>query len=154
MLTSCARRCVLLVLPLLWACGSCGKSNERPAGTGRIELTLTGFANDDGQALISLFLTPDGFPSDADKAHDTAAVAIEGGRARHVFANVPAGPFAISAFHDLDSNFELATGTLGIPTEPWGVTRAASGFMGPPSFESARLELAADATLQVQIDLE
>ena len=114
---------------------------------------VSGFEDDEGQALIALFLTENGFPGDIELAHSAQERPIEGGRAAVVFEDVPAGPYAVSVFHDEDLDFELDTGFMGIPSEKWGVSRDAGGFFGPPTFNQARLELAdgEDQVIEVPI---
>ena len=120
---------------------------------GVIEVRVEGFRSAKGQALISLFLGEDGFPDEPKKAHAAVKRPIDGAQVVVVFENVPAGEFAVSAFHDEDSDFELDTGLFGIPKEDWGVSRDAGGFMGPPSYKSARLELRAGERLVVPVPL-
>ena len=66
---------------------------------------------------------------------------IEGGRARVVFEGIPPGGYAVAAYHDENGNGKLDTGFLGIPTEGLASSNDAKGFMGPPSFEKARVEV-------------
>lgn len=51
------------------------------------------------------------------------------------FNSLKAGTYAIRYFHDENENGELDTGTFGIPTEGYGFSNDARGFMGPPSFD-------------------
>ena len=51
---------------------------------------------------------------------------------------------AVAAFHDADGNGELGTNILGIPTEGYGFSNGARGFMGPPSFEDAAVTIGSD----------
>ena len=64
---------------------------------------------------------------------------------------VPAGPFAVSVFHDKDGDRELDSGVLGIPSEAYGFSADARSTFGPPKFDEARLELAAGETKQITI---
>lgn len=122
-------------------------------GVGTLVVEVQGFESDQGQALIALFLTEDGFPDDPDRAFRALDRPIEDGRVALSFEAVPAGPFALAVFHDENSNFELDKNLLGIPKEPWGVSRDASGWLGPPSFDDARLQLEPQQTLHLRIPL-
>jgi uncharacterized protein (DUF2141 family) len=147
---------IALALASLAACGGNGESvSRRPenAGTGTIVVTVTGFEDDRGQALVNLFLEPEGFPGDPKKAARAVERPIVGRRVEIVFEGVPAGPFALSAFHDANSNFELDTNFVGIPSERWGVSHDAEGFLGPPSYSAAALELKAGERLEVTLPL-
>lgn len=56
--------------------------------------------------------------------------------------DLPAGTYAIRAFHDVDGDGRLGTNGFGIPVEPYGFSNDAKGMMGPPSFEAAAFTLA------------
>lgn len=140
----------------LVACGGNGESAPRrpeSAGSGTIVVTVTGFESDEGQALVNLFLEPQGFPDDPELAYRAIERPIVDRRVEIVIDEVPAGRFALSAFHDVNKNFELDTNMLGIPSERWGVSREAEGFLGPPSYEAAALDLKADERLEVALPL-
>ena len=57
------------------------------------------------------------------------------------FKNLPSGQYAISAFHDVNSNEKLDTNFVGKPVEPYGFSRDARGTFGPPSFEDATVQI-------------
>lgn len=54
------------------------------------------------------------------------------------------GKYAISIFHDVNSDGELNTNIFGIPKEPFGFSNDAKGKFGPPSFEKAAFEVKED----------
>ncbi|MFV3128824.1 DUF2141 domain-containing protein [Niveispirillum sp. KHB5.9] len=69
------------------------------------------------------------------------------------FKDVPPGAYAATAFQDLNDNTKLDRGTFGAPSEPWAVSRGAKGFMGPPVFIDARVEVA-DKPLTLELELD
>ena len=150
LLSACA--CALA----LSACASAPPRAEepRPPGTGRVRVTVTGFPNERGQALVALFLSEKGWPHDEALAFGRAVLPIREGQVVADFEDVPSGPFAVSAFHDEDVDRALDTGLFGIPSEGYGFSRDARDTFGHPSFEAARLELAAGETKQVTIRVE
>jgi uncharacterized protein (DUF2141 family) len=117
-------------------------------------VTVTGFPNENGQALVALFLSARGWPSDQTLAFGRAVLPIRQGQAVATFEDVPAGPFAVSAFHDEDVDRVLDTGLFGIPSEDYGFSRDARDTFGPPGFEAARLDLVPGETKQVTIRVE
>jgi len=147
------RAALVLLTATFAACASAPPppAEPRPDGQGRVEITLTGFPSAEGQALVALFLSADGWPDSEGSVFATAVTAISDGRAAAVFDNVPAGPFAISAYHDTDGDRELDTGALGIPSEAYGFSADARSTFGPPKFDEARLELAAGETKHISI---
>lgn len=137
----------------LSACASAPPKAEPPPrpGKGRVRVTATGFRSERGQALIALFLSAKGWPDDEALAFGRAVLPIREGQAVAEFEDVPSGPFAVSAFHDLDLDRHLDTGLFGIPSEDYGFSRDARDTFGPPDFDAARLDLVAGETKQVTI---
>ncbi len=117
----------------------------------RLELAITGFRNDRGQALVALFRGARGFPDDSRHAFRKQAFAIRARQVTAVFDRLPAGPIAVAVLHDENMDFEMNTGFLGIPTEGYGASRDAKGTFGPPSFEDARLTLRPGQRLKIRI---
>lgn len=97
-----------------------------------------------GQVVVSLF--------DSEKSYMKAPVAEDrqplgaDGRATVTFGGLQPGDYAVSIFHDEDSDGELDTNFLGIPTEKVGFSNDAKPRMGPAPYEKARLDLAPGAT--------
>ncbi|PVM89779.1 DUF2141 domain-containing protein [Caulobacter radicis] len=56
--------------------------------------------------------------------------------------DLPAGTYAIRAFHDVDGDGRLGTNPFGLPVEPYGFSNDAKVNMGPPSFEAAAFAVA------------
>jgi uncharacterized protein (DUF2141 family) len=153
-MTQHIQRIVLTFLTImLAACASVPPepTGPRPTGSGSVEISMVGFKSDDGQALVALFLDPRGWPDEIGPAFAAEVVPIMGGEAAALVEVVPAGPFAVSVFHDLNGDRELDADVLGIPSEAYGFSADARNTFGPPSFEEARLDLAADETKQITI---
>ncbi len=115
---------------------------------------MTGFKNDEGEVRVAFFLDTGGWPDGDSTVFATAVAPISDGQAFAVFEKVPAGPFAVSVFHDEDRDGELDSGALGIPSEAYGFSADARNMFGSPSFEEARIELAAGETKQITIQVK
>jgi uncharacterized protein (DUF2141 family) len=69
------------------------------------------------------------------------------------FVDLPPGTYALSVFHDRNSNGKLDTNMLGMPSEPFGFSNAAKASFGPPKFGDAAITLGTDnstAAIQLQ----
>jgi len=143
----------LLLAVTVFACASAPPQapEPRPEGQGRVEITMTGFESAEGQALVAFFLDAEGWPDGDDSVFATMVTPISNGQAFVVVEDVPAGPFAVSVFHDTDDDRELDSGVFGIPSEAYGFSADARSSFGPPKFEEARLELAVGETKQITI---
>ena len=63
------------------------------------------------------------------------------------FTGLPAGRYAVAAFHDTDGNGDLTLWPIGLPREAYGFSNDARSRFGPPSFARAAFDLpAAGAT--------
>ena len=102
--------------------------------------------SDDGVVFCAIWREPRGFPVErARAAYEAVARSIEGGRTRLRFGSVEPGVAALACFHDENANDTLDTSWVGIPIEGTAASNDARGFMGPPRFEDARFEIAAES---------
>lgn len=106
-----------------------------------IVIEVEGFETDEGRLRCGLFLRK-GWPEEEGRIAGTEAV-IEDRRSRCVFTMVTPGRYGVAVFHDENGNGKLDKNLFGIPTEDYCFSRGASGTMGPPSFASAALDVAA-----------
>lgn len=104
-----------------------------------LALTIDGFQNDRGSALIALVNSRKTFEDRNDElpSYKSARVNIVNGKAQYLFRSVPQGEYAIKIFHDQNDNQHLDKGFLGIPTEDYGFSNNVSGTFGPPDYDEA-----------------
>ena len=116
-------------------------SAHSQANTARVVVKISGIRNATGKVQVRLWRGKDGFPKDDSKAYRRAVVEITSGAAVATFADVPYGEYAISAFHDENSNGKLDTHFPGIPTEGVGVSNDPHKKFGPPPYDGCRFQL-------------
>ena len=61
------------------------------------------------------------------------------------------GVYAISLFVDSNDNKVIDKNFLGIPTEQYGFSNDAIGFLGSPSFEDASFNLLSDSKIKISL---
>lgn len=105
-----------------------------------IHVDIAGMHNDKGRVVCSLFSTAAEFPKRTDKAVAHTASDISQGQASCDFAGVAPGTYAVSVFHDENSNGKLDTNFMGIPREGVGASNNARGHFGPPKFDAAAFQ--------------
>lgn len=66
-----------------------------------------------------------------------AIVDVATGQRVAAFADLPAGDYAVKAFHDVDGDGEMDTNPFGMPTEPYAFSNNARGNMGPAGWDRA-----------------
>lgn len=109
----------------------------QPPKENLIHVEISELRNDKGQVLCALFPSAEGFPKKPDKAIARTKSDISKGHAICEFADIAPGTYAVSVFHDENSNGKLDTNFIGIPREGVGASNNAKGHFGPPKFADA-----------------
>jgi uncharacterized protein (DUF2141 family) len=121
--------------------------------TGSLSITIEGLRQSRGTVLVGLYdsrasfdraieLASDvGFLNDPNRVAGAALRANDMLRGGVTFRNLPPGRYAVILFHDENGNGRLDKNFWGVPTEPYGFSNDAQGFLGAPSFEEAALSL-------------
>jgi uncharacterized protein (DUF2141 family) len=133
-------------------------------GTAELRVNVEGFRSSHGVVLIGLYDSAksfdraielagaDGFLNDPDRVAGAALrmnPALTGGV---IFSNLKPGRYALIVFHDENANGRLDKNFFGVPTEPYGFSNDAQGFLGAPSFDDAAILLGAHDEVAI-IDL-
>ena len=106
---------------------------------GNITVIITNIRNTNGQIGFCLYKTSVGFPH-PEKASLVSFTKISSTACTYTFASVDTGTYAISIFHDENSDKTLNTNLLGIPKEGVGVSNNAKGHFGPPKYDAAKFD--------------
>ncbi|MEI6847159.1 MAG: DUF2141 domain-containing protein [Chlorobiaceae bacterium] len=110
--------------------------------TGSIKAIFTEFRNNNGKLAVFLFNSKAGFPVKSDRAFAKKIVQVSVPQCEVVFEGIPYGTYAISAYHDENTNGKLdTTFLLGIPKEGVGCSNNPKSRFGPPSFADAKFNL-------------
>ncbi|MDA0338748.1 MAG: DUF2141 domain-containing protein [Proteobacteria bacterium] len=140
----------------LWALtfllGAIGPTSaEEIPSSATISISLASEGKPKGTFVAALFTTKESFLKDAVMSV-SGPVQLDGTGAL-VFGGVTPGLYAISVFHDKDSDGKLDTNFIGIPSEPVGVSNNPKARMGSPRFEDAKFVLE-PGVMHLQIKLE
>ena len=133
----------ILLVALLPSAGSAQESKQ-------IVVNLTGIeVQQKGRIVFLLFNQAEGFPSAPERAYRKGIVNDFSTSATYIFSNIPAGNYAVTVFHDENSNGEIDRNFVGIPKESVGASNM-TGF-GKPSFTKCMFT---KGTTQKVIDLQ
>lgn len=94
---------------------------------GKLTVNVSGLKNAKGLCQVRLFNSADGFPIDNRKAVKCVDVPITGTTSHYVFEQVPAGTYAVVAYHDENGNHTFDRNFMGIPKEAVGTTNGIKG---------------------------
>ena len=114
------------------------------ASAGDVVVEVSGLEHSSGELRVALF--------DSEEAFLVDEAMAAGIRVKLSLLSVPSavvvtlhgiapGRYAVTAHHDEDGDGKRATNLLGIPTEGYGFSNAATGLFGPPDFEAAAIEV-------------
>lgn len=67
------------------------------------------------------------------------------------FENLPAGDYAVKAFHDVNGDGQMNTNPFGIPIEPYAFSNNAVGNMGPARWTAARFPVSGETAQTIVI---
>ena len=122
-------------------------ASAQSADTSKVVLTFeTGTAT--GSVMVALFGSEAAYNGGAPVAQ--AAVSASGAVVAR-FENLPAGDYAMRAFHDVNGNGQMDTNPFGMPTEPYAFSNNARGNMGPASWERARFAVSGETAQTISI---
>ncbi len=110
----------------------------RAGDLGALKVVVVGLHSNVGEVDCTLFGGAVGFPDDSSKAGRTAKSKIENGQAVCMFTDIAPGEYAVSVFHDENSNGKLDRNFMGMPKEGVGASNDAAGHFGPPKYDDAR----------------
>lgn len=102
-----------------------------------IHVQIERLRNDKGQVVCALYSSSEGFPKNSQKALAHVNSTIAHDQAACEFSGIAPGTYAVSVFHDENSNGKLDTNFMGIPREGVGASNDAKGHFGPPKFDAA-----------------
>lgn len=112
---------------------------------------LNGIEHDRGTVRVALFSDPKTFRK-ADQAYAGKEVPASAGTVTVEFEEVPAGQFAVMAYHDENGNGELDLRFGMMPIEGYGLSNNPK-VMGPPSFKDSQFEVPGDKPSEIDIDI-
>jgi len=129
------RYMITIAILSLLALGS--RAQEKDGGI-KISVKINGLSNNEGKLMIALYNSESSF---LNKHYMACSGIITNKESNVVFNNIKPGTYAISCYHDQNSNQQLDFNSMGIPKEPIAASNDAKGFFGPPKFKDAKFEI-------------
>lgn len=124
-----------------------------PAQSDSVTVTVAvdGAKSTDGQIVVALFATDDGFPRKVKKAAYRASAALDSTGATVEVPDVEPGRYAVLAFHDENADGEIDTNWVGMPKEGIALTNWTGGR---PNFDDALTAIGPDASARIELSLQ
>ncbi|MCE9620197.1 MAG: DUF2141 domain-containing protein [Planctomycetes bacterium] len=123
----------------------------RKMGTSKIVILMSGLPEDvtEGSIYVALWGSEESFMHGQQWVR-SAIVPIARAGEPCVMAKLPVGTYSVSAFFDATNSGEFRRNGLGIPIDPWAISRG-SPLMVPPSWEHSKFEIE-EGTTEVELD--
>jgi len=131
-----------------------GPAPAQSADDSKIVLTFETGARA-GTVMVALYdsaaaFDGEGRTADANRAFARAAIPASG-RVVATFDNLPAGDYAVKAFHDVNGDGEMNTNPFGMPIEPYAFSNNAAGNMGPARWDRARFAVSGETAQTISL---
>ena len=136
---------VLMTYALLLTGVLCAQEKESHTVT----VTISGMNADRGNVYVGLYNSEDTF---LERPYKGAIAKITDKKATATFKGIVKGEYAVSVFHDENSNEKMDTNFIGIPKEPTGCSNGAKGFMGPPKYKNAKFKVITNTVIPVEVE--
>ncbi|MEM9266482.1 MAG: DUF2141 domain-containing protein [Cyanobacteria bacterium P01_F01_bin.13] len=119
----------------------------------QLVVEISGLNEPQGQVCLNLFDSSAGFPSNREQALQTQCLATtESAPLLATFESLAPGSYAVSVFHDANSDSEFNRNFVGMPEEGFGFSRNPEARTGPPEFGDA-VVLVAGTETRIEIEL-
>jgi uncharacterized protein (DUF2141 family) len=115
-----------------------------------VSVTINNLEKEVGQLLISLANDPTDFLTSKKESTLKAVIPALKNSNTYKFKGLKPGKYAISVFHDENSNGKMDANFIGIPKEPYGVSGKPK--FGKPKFDDCSFEV--KESKSVVIDLK
>lgn len=103
-----------------------------------LEVVIKGLSNNKGKVYVGLYNSEKDFLKNVYLGNISKIWKHE---AIVTFKNVPAGQYALSAFHDKNDNGKLDTNMIGVPKEDYTISNNAKNKFSSPKYDKAKFEL-------------
>ncbi|WP_278020718.1 DUF2141 domain-containing protein [Flavobacterium ginsengisoli] len=112
----------------------------------KLTVAVSGLKNDIGIVKVGLYNSDGTF---LKTTYKSLASEIKDNKAVVTFDDLPAGEYAISTYHDENSNGKLDRNAMGAPSEEYATSNNAKGFMGSPSYQDAKFNVSKDSKIEI-----
>jgi uncharacterized protein (DUF2141 family) len=114
-------------------------SSKNASATTQLKLTITNIQLPKGRIRVAIYNAAGGFLEEK-KYYSTQNAAVNQGQGSAVSFEfvLPYGDYAVTTYHDINENRLLDRNTLGIPDEPYAISRTTVKWR-KPQFNEAKL---------------
>jgi uncharacterized protein (DUF2141 family) len=112
-------------------------------------VNMSGFKNNTGKVKVGLYNSEKTFLKSTMLSLTSD---IKENKAIATFKGLEKGAYAVSIYHDENENGVMDKNIMGIPKEDYASSNNATGFMGPPKYQEAKIELNKDSKIEIVLN--
>lgn len=128
----------------------CFFGNFVPTPTVDIKVTVTNIETFKGNMQLGVFNSPKSFLTKG-KEFKTFSQKVTGNSITFIIKDLPADNYAISVYHDKNSDNKCNLNFLGIPVEPYGFSKNFKPTLRKPKFEECEIEAKNNSTISIAL---
>jgi uncharacterized protein (DUF2141 family) len=110
----------------------------------KLEVAFTGIEVQKGAVMFGIYDSEETY--NKGTSINGARVVADKADVATMIEGLPAGRYAIKAFHDIDGDGKMSSNPFGMPTEPFAFSNDAKGAMGPAKWADAAFDVKAGDT--------
>jgi uncharacterized protein (DUF2141 family) len=118
--------------------------------TFNLELTVTNIKTVKGEIIVAIFNNENSFLKE-NKEFKKYKIKINNYSEKYTVSNLPKGKYAISLFHDENSDKVCNLNFLGIPKEGYGFSNNFTPILSAPTFEECVIDLQNNTSMNIKL---
>lgn len=118
--------------------------------TSELTINITNIESIKGEIIIGVFNTDKNFLKDGS-AIKNYSIKVENHSEQIIITDLPKGEYAISMYHDENSDNQCNRNFLGIPKEPYGFSNNIKPKFSAPAYEDCKFILDGEKELEIKL---
>lgn len=142
------RTFILFVTPIFFIFSFNFSARAQSSETVEIKIIVTNLGTTKGFIELGIYNSSKGYLKDG-YAYRTIRQAVKGNTVEIILKDIPKGNYAVTLYHDENSDKKCNTNFLGVPNEPYGFSNGFRRRLFKPSFEDCKVEVQKNTTIKV-----
>lgn len=121
-----------------------------PSNNPKLTIKISNIEKIKGEIKVGIFNTDTHFLKEG-YALKNYSVKVENNTAILTITDLPTGEYAVTMYHDQNSDNECNKNFIGIPKEPYGFSNNIKPKMSAPKFKDCKFDLSENKTLNIAL---
>jgi uncharacterized protein (DUF2141 family) len=121
-----------------------------PVNNPQLTIKISNIEKIKGEIKVGVFNTDHHFLKEGSEIK-TYSIKVDKNTAILTITDLPKGDYAVSIFHDENSDNKMNTNFIGIPKEPYGFSNNIKPKMSAPKYKECKFDLSENKTLNIKL---